>query len=540
MRRRDRLRAALSNVVRPVADVPFVVYTGGRATNLEAPMSKRVVVCTPAGRTRYLSVLADIVLADPDVGRWDLWLNTDDAADAAYIRELGRDHPNKVRVVELPDPMTSPLAYRIHKFFPAAADPDEVYVRLDDDIVWYAPGSVGRVAAMRLSTAGADGLGGPFVVYGNVLNNAVTSSVRQDVGQIPRDWGRVHRDAFDPAGWADPEFAVRLHEAFLADPVPDRWYLPDVALTAYERMSINVISWTGADCARWCRDLTFDEELWLAHLAPRDRARPNVVRGDTLFVHFAFYTQRDRMDAAGLLGRYRTLVPERGPWQRLGAARGELLAAPLGDLKNKAWLAPVLASAGLYDDGREVYGVWRTHRAKPREPGLWQHPEEMAAFLIRAGELAPRSVLELGTFYGFFSVLCRAYLERFAPDPGTFSFTTADATRWLPPDPLPPNIGAVFAGIDYRPHTHSGHYAGETYDLVYIDADHTRAAAALDYARLGHCRAVAFHDINDACVRDRCADGGVWGLWRDLKSTRPHEEFIRSDGHEWMGTGLLT
>lgn len=220
------------------------------------------------------------------------------------------------------------------------------------------------------------------------------------------------------------------------------------------------------------------------------------------------------------------------PWDRLEAAAAALDAAPPDRLADPAWLATAVAAAGLFWDRRAIYGRWEHRTAPPGEPGLWQHPEEFARFLVRAAARRPRRVLELGTFHGFSGVLMGAYLRRFDP---ALELVSADPVRWLP-DPLP----AVFRRITYRPGTDAGAYAAEAVDLVFIDADHSYAAVAADYERTRHCPAVALHDVNDAYIRDADPAGGVWRLWREVRGTRPAEEFLRDDGQAWMGIGLLT
>ena len=52
----------------------------------------RVIVVTPAGRERYMRLLASHVLHSPLVDEWHLWLNTREPADLAYMRGLAEAH----------------------------------------------------------------------------------------------------------------------------------------------------------------------------------------------------------------------------------------------------------------------------------------------------------------------------------------------------------------------------------------------------------------------------------------------------------------
>jgi hypothetical protein len=260
----------------------------------------KTVVVTPSGRQKYLEVLAPRIVSDPEVDRWDLWLNTEHGPDIEFIHHLGRTHP-KIRVIVLPDAMTQPVAYRIHKFYPHACDTDTVYVRMDDDIVWYEKGSISSLVHHRCVDHH------PFLIYGNVLNSSITSHIHQRANRIPLEWGIVRYGVMDAVGWADPVFAEKLHRQFLLNPNPSNWHLPDWVLYDYERHSVNVISWHGYDCAKWCHSMSHDEEAWLAHQEPHRQKRWNVIHGHGLFAHFAFYTQRERMDATDLLSHYARL-----------------------------------------------------------------------------------------------------------------------------------------------------------------------------------------------------------------------------------------
>jgi hypothetical protein len=259
------------------------------------------VVVTPAGRRKYMEVLAPRLLADPDVTRWELWLNTDHPPDIDWVRSLAAAHPEKVRVVEIPEPVGHPVAYRIHKFYRTACDVNSVYVRMDDDIVWYAPGSISSLVHHRCV------IPHHFLVYGNVLNSGLTSHLHQRFMRIPLDWGRVKYLCMDEVAWGNPQFAEKLHRAFLADPKPENWHIPDWVLYDYERHSVNVISWHGADCARWHPHIGHDEEVELSVIKPQAEGRMCAIHGAGLFVHFAFYTQRDHLDATNILDCYRRL-----------------------------------------------------------------------------------------------------------------------------------------------------------------------------------------------------------------------------------------
>ena len=260
----------------------------------------RLVVCTPAGRRRYLEVLARHVLADPFVDEWRLWANTEDAADVEWMDALAAEEP-RVKVHRPSWPLEG--NFSIHKYFPGCCDPDAVYVRLDDDIVFCQFRAVSELASVRVADPG------PFLYYGNVLNNGITSHLHQRSGRLTKAHGLVGYECKDPVAWDSGPFALDLHRAFLTNPVAKFWQLPDWELWHYERCSINVISWLGRDFAQFGGRFDRDEENWLACVGPRERSRPNQIAGDYLFVHYAFGPQRGAVDGdPSILAGYRKLA----------------------------------------------------------------------------------------------------------------------------------------------------------------------------------------------------------------------------------------
>jgi len=160
-----------------------------------------------------MEVLAPRILADPDVDRWELWVNTQVKDDLLYLISLARNP--KVRLIYSPAPYPDlPLGFRIHKFYPFATDPDCVYVRLDDDIVWYSPGAIGNLVKRRNLNPN------PFLVYGNVLNSGLTSYWHQQLGRTGKDWGFATENCVCPVSWGGERFVVKLHRQFLDNPNP--------------------------------------------------------------------------------------------------------------------------------------------------------------------------------------------------------------------------------------------------------------------------------------------------------------------------------
>jgi hypothetical protein len=234
------------------------------------------------------------------VDEWRLWANTEDAADLAWMDALAAREP-RVKVVRPSWPHEG--NFSIHRYFPGCCDPDAVYVRLDDDVVYVGPDAIAHLADMRVHDPS------PFLYYGAVVNNAITSHLHQRHGNLTKAYGIVGYECKDPVGWGRGDVALDLHRTFLeySDDV-ECWELPDWELWHYERCSINVVSWLGADFATFGGAVGRDEEDWLACVAPRERGRPNRIYGGAVFVHYAYGPQREAVDAdPSVLAGYRKL-----------------------------------------------------------------------------------------------------------------------------------------------------------------------------------------------------------------------------------------
>lgn len=263
---------------------------------------KRLVVVTPAGRRRYLEILAKYVLRCPEVDRWDLWMNTEDAADIAWMDELEAREP-RVSCVR-PD-WEWDHNESIAEYYRFAAEPDTVYVRLDDDVVWVADGAIAGLARHRLEDPN------PVVVYGNVFNTSFTNAVHQRRGHLTWRFGPVQKSYVDPVGWGHGEFAREAHEAFLRGEDRERWSMPNATFAGYDPQPVIAISWLGSDMADWWPEIreARTEEMTLAHFLPERLGRPNVLSGRNLFVHYATWCQRAGVDLdPTVLYRYRELA----------------------------------------------------------------------------------------------------------------------------------------------------------------------------------------------------------------------------------------
>lgn len=266
-----------------------------------------VTVC-PAGRRRYLELLVPYLLRERGViDRHDFWLNTSDADDITYLAQLEKKHQDFIRLVVVPNAGTTPrgkphlgLSFQIGGFYPHAAEPGTVYVRLDDDIVYVSPGGIAALARYRIAHPE------PFLVYPTIINNSIMTHFLQVEGIFGRGYGSAEY-ALKGRGWNDGRLAEKLHRKFLEGVrrgEGERWRVKERTLRDYMTVSVNCIAWRGEDMAECQYDVGLYEEQYLATDRPRALARPNVIAPIATVAHFAYGEQRAHIDRTDLLREY--------------------------------------------------------------------------------------------------------------------------------------------------------------------------------------------------------------------------------------------
>ncbi len=262
---------------------------------------KKIIV-TPAGRKRYLEILhKNINKCRDEFDEWRIWVNTDNKDDIDYIETLSKNNDYiKLDYLDIPiDPNGSHTA-TICKFFKKCTDVDSAYLRIDDDVVYIESGSIRDIFNFRIDHPEY------FLVFGNILNNAIVTNLYQEKGII-KNFPHVSYNCEDPNGWESGEFAIDLHNFFLdkynKKEIKDL-FMENWVLSNFERCSINSISWLGKTFSSFGGIVGDAEEIWLSSDQPKNLNMPNVIFGKSLFVHYAFSPQRQRLETTNILERY--------------------------------------------------------------------------------------------------------------------------------------------------------------------------------------------------------------------------------------------
>lgn len=251
----------------------------------------KVIAVTPAGRPEYLDILKAYIKRDMDKGiidEWHIWQNTNDSVRVAHIEAIRQERPEQfiVKTIDVGDYS----GYTIAKFYVHAQDEDAIYVRMDDDIVYVREDAVENILNERTSNQI------PFLTFFNIVNNCCCDTLHQMTGALSKEKGEVQFSRMDELGWNNPPFCKFVHETFAKhynEKTTSAYLFPPTEITDYTPFSINGFAFFGRDIKAFGGVIpTNDEEVWLSQTHPAELGRPNIIAGNALIVHFAFYTQR--------------------------------------------------------------------------------------------------------------------------------------------------------------------------------------------------------------------------------------------------------
>ncbi len=258
----------------------------------------RVVALTPAGRKRHLEILKKYIEKSPFIDSWQLWMNTGNGDDINYMNEIASD---KIEIKRI-EGLNEQDNFSICKFFQYAQDEDTIYIRFDDDIVFIEDNAIENLLKARLDNPE------PFVVFANIVNNALISVIHQRIGALGMEMGEAPRDRFGHLNHRNPEFAKFIHNNFVEkykNGKLEEYIFPNETISDYNTFSINCFAFFGKDMKETPER---DEELWISQKRPEELKRPNMICGNALVVHYAFFPQRNELDnGTGLLNFYKNL-----------------------------------------------------------------------------------------------------------------------------------------------------------------------------------------------------------------------------------------
>ncbi len=262
----------------------------------------KIVVNTAAGRRRYMQYLVPPILHSDIIDRYDIWINTNNGADIEFFKRLAVNYP-KVNLVWQPDGIVDGIK-SINAFYKYCCDEDTIYMKLDDDVVWFEPELFDKMVKFRVDNPDY------FLVSPLVINNALSTYLLQVHEKIRLDKYYASHCA-DYTLWRSGYFATALHEWFMEKYLKTKTYSKLYVGTqpwAMTRFSINCILWFGIDMKQFEGVVPGDDEEFLSCIKPTQLGKANCINGNALISHFAFGPQREILDKCIILEKYGILL----------------------------------------------------------------------------------------------------------------------------------------------------------------------------------------------------------------------------------------
>lgn len=303
----------------------------------------KVIAWTPYGRKETVSILGRYLRREHERGLVDEWwlcLNTDphQTEDMAYAGQLAKVFPwIKLVYLRPHQQRRHPKQRNTGYFYEQMTDPDAIYLRLDDDIVYVHEDAVERLVVHRIEHARG------VASFPVMWNNAIISWFAQQAGAIPAAgtrtawttgptyWSEEAKDApitaeqyvwpavgqpycMDPVGWADGRFAVALHRLLLdrvrGGRVEECFIYQDMPLPPGTQFSVSTFASSGKLYAGLERPgvlVPDEEENWHTVHQPAVLGEPNIIVGNALVSHYTFFPQGAVVRATDILDQYRAL-----------------------------------------------------------------------------------------------------------------------------------------------------------------------------------------------------------------------------------------
>ena len=256
----------------------------------------KIVVNTAAGRRRYMRLLVPYILQSDIVDRYDLWINTNDNGDIEFFKEIASISP-KVNLIWQPDGIVNGIE-SINAFYKFCIDPNTIYFKIDDDVIWMEPNLIEKMVQFRVDNPQH------FLVTPLVINNGFSTLLLSIYNKFKLKKG------FDiDTCWEKGMFAKELHDIFIDKYLfPNKYsqlYVED-AIIALNRFSINAILWFGKDLANISGIIPGNDEEFLSLIYPTKEKLTCLWNGKAIISHFAFGSQRAIIDKTDILDKYIT------------------------------------------------------------------------------------------------------------------------------------------------------------------------------------------------------------------------------------------
>lgn len=265
----------------------------------------KVKVLIFAGRKDTMSILMPQIKSE-FIDEIVIGVNTNNKEDLDFIYSL-KDKEPKITYLEVPDNIKRCSQESFRFFYTKMEDEDTIYFKLDDDLIYIEPGYFEKTLKFRCDHP-------EYVcVYPMIINNPLCNYLLRN--DIPMKYKKDNSGEFMFATWIDPDVAAHLLSLFAKFKTADFWHIENFEFGKEQnyhlssgriiRPSINAICFFGKDFKDLdVKNYKSDDEEFLTNQV-FECGRKSVIFGDTLVVHYAFFTQRQFLNSKNILKYYR-------------------------------------------------------------------------------------------------------------------------------------------------------------------------------------------------------------------------------------------
>lgn len=264
----------------------------------------KVKVLIFAGRKETMEILMPQITSDY-IDEIIIGVNTNNQSDLDYIYSL-QNKFDKIVYEEVPKHIKRCSQESFRHFYTKMENEDTIYFKLDDDLIYIEPGYFEKTLEFRVNHPAY------ICVYPMIINNPLCNYLLTDV---PMKYNRTNIGEFMYQTWKDPIVAERLLRAFAEFKDEKVWHVKNFEFGKEQnyhlsggriiRPSINAICFFGKDFKDLdVKNYKSDDEEFLTNQV-FGCGRKSIIYGDTLVVHYAFFTQRKYLNSNGILEKYR-------------------------------------------------------------------------------------------------------------------------------------------------------------------------------------------------------------------------------------------
>lgn len=297
----------------------------------------KTILITFGGREVSLRILFNyIVKYKKYIDEYHIYIATKNEKDIEYMKTFAKQNDFvKLIYTYKNDNIVSDIEYVWDNAYKNCYNDDTVYIKLDDDIVYIDESLFTKFVQYRIQNKDIP------ILYPVIINNCVISGKLEEKGiinfqkstkltsnwknvfspfhnfiqQTPGDVKRLQdlvgeQNLLCPVAWGDLDYCINLHNEFIKSVQhnnTDKFKMENWVLENCEPASIACISWIGSSLKKYTDlygPVKRDEQWWSVYV-PTWSGHRNVVFGDCVVSHYAYYIQRNKgLDETDILEKY--------------------------------------------------------------------------------------------------------------------------------------------------------------------------------------------------------------------------------------------